>query len=380
MTQIQDWRARPTPKALFKWDAVQHTGVPPGSATNRKAWLTKNTTLTWDSMRGNSVATCQAGIPFATPNERVDFSFYGGWFNIPAAATFRGRLANIDQQYFIQGETFQLEGMLALTSGNLGINKGFYYNGGSAEQTADLMSRIPSTYQKIPILTDADIIIHILEAYNIKPETTNHSIEASSIEVARVDPIYLPSTQSGLSLIQALDAFTHWRTFDGPGGAVYRRQVYGAADGTPIDTLLQGRDILDVQRSLSFRPRNRVKVTGAFNESLADYVFAYTPVNEVDVLDSPWIHDPPGILLHEINSEYIETVPMAQLIADQWYPVVRVPFEEYSVEIPICTDIMPGDLYIVDCHLITGPAYVVAHTMNFGNRRSTLTMRITVTV
>ncbi len=313
--------------------------------------------------------------PFGLSDTRHTCALYQGWQGSQDLLMF-GEVVQTAQGYWTPQDVFSVGGYLRRTNEALGEWIAFYNTAGDA---VDLLDQIPDGYQVVPITTDADIIIFILEKYGIKPgnpdtPNINHSIEASPWAPATLVPIFWDADTPGWSIIQKLDSAVPWRTFDGRTGAVYRRQVYGTVPAGVRHTFVQGVDILDLQISKEYEPFNQVIVEGATNETTGEVVTGISPAGVP--APSPYIQTPPGVRTYSLRNDWIETQTDAELLADLWLAIVQEPTKEVTLTTFACADFDVGDGLGVVSDRFTSNAFVTGHTVQGGPvPTSTFTLR-----
>lgn len=341
-----------------------------------------NWTVTHDAEQAFATASLEILVPLELSEGRHVVEHYSGW-NGMSDLDFRGEIAVISSTYYQRRDSLTLAGFLRRTEAGLDIAKAFYYSGGTTEETQALLDQIGLDYQAVPILNDADIIIHILETYGITPASgINHSIEVSpwggpagNPSPAMLTPIFWDRGVPGWQIIQELDKDTTYRTFDGRTGAIYRRAISGTVPQSVKHTFIQGVDILEgFQITRDFNVYNQVIVRGAQIESTGEQVEGVSPIGGPQ--PSPYIPNPPGTRTDEsINSTYIETVEDAQYMADVRLGVLKQPLQDFSFPIFGCPDYDVGDALGIESDLLSTPAFAVAHTISGNPFRSTFRLR-----
>lgn len=330
-----------------------------------------------DSETAFAAATLSVLRPFTLPEGRHTIRIYAGWAGAgDLPLVFSGEIVATEARFFRREDTLTCGGYLKRTEAGIDVAKAFYYSGGTEEDTALLLAQIDLGFQAVPILTDADIIIHILETYGITPETTNHSIEASSWIPARLTPIYWEPGTPGYQLIKQIDDNTTFRTFDRRDGAVGRRQTLGTVPASVRHTFAEGVDILDLQVSKGYSVFNQVIVRGAANETTGEQVEGVAPIG--GPVPSPYIPSPPGVRTDEtINSPYIETVEDAEALADVRLGLLKQPLQTFALTTFGCGDLDIGDALGVDAPRVdlTTNAFATAHALSGQPFRSQLTLR-----
>ncbi|HSH82742.1 MAG TPA: hypothetical protein VLA19_29775, partial [Herpetosiphonaceae bacterium] len=212
------------------------------------------------------------------------------------------------------------------------------------------------------------------------------SIEASTWQPAKLLPILWDVGQPGWSIIQELDKCSpNSRTFEGRTGAVYRRQVFGTVPSRVRHIFAQGLDILDFEKSIEYSVWNKVIVRGAQIESLAqtdveedieDQVIGISPVGAP--VPSPFIPTPPGVRVDEsIYSDYIETVPDAQMIADNLLGRLKQPLLQGTLATFGLPDMSTGDAIGISVpnRSFATNAFIVGHSINGQPLRSSFRWR-----
>lgn len=337
------------------------------------SYFSADWSATHDAQAAFAVASLTARSGFMLDAGRHTLRIYAGWFG-QNDLVFSGEIVTTAESYFPQTTRLTAGGYLKRLESGIDVAKAFYYAGGSAGEQQALLDQIGSDYQAVPILTDADLIIHVLESYGITPETTNHSIEASAWIAARLAPIFWESGQPGWSLIQEIDGITTHRTYDGRTGAVYRRQVLGTVPTNYRHAFTQGVDILGLSLERDFRIFNQCIVRGAMVESTGEQVEGISPVG--GPAPSPYIPSPPGVRTDEtITSSYIETFEDAQLLADQRLGLIKQPLQTFTLETWGCADIDVGDALRVETDRLETNAFTIGHTITGNPHRSSLTLR-----
>lgn len=337
------------------------------------AYFAADWSTTHDVQAAFAVASLTARSGFMLDAGSHTVRIYAGWFG-QNDLVFSGEIVTTAESYFPQTTTLTAGGYLKRLDTGIDVAKAFYYAGGSADDTQALLDQIGSDYQAVPILTDADLIIHVLETYGITPQSTNHSIEASSWVPARIAPIVWETGQPGWSIIQEIDNNTTHRTYDGRTGAVYRRQVLSTVPTSTRHTFQQGADILNLELQRDFRVYNQCIVRGAMIESTGEQVEGISPVG--GPAPSPYIPAQPGVRTDEtINSAYIETIADAQLLADIRLGLIKQPLQTFALTTFGCADIDVGDALRVETDRLQTNAFVIGHTITGDPHRSTLTLR-----
>ena len=159
---------------------------------------------------------------------------------------------------------------------------------------------------------DNDIIINLLEASGI----ALHNIPASEWDMGTwvlgtIQDVVLRPGQTPWSLIQEIDDLSGMATFSGPNGAVYRRPITGAVGHGAVWEFVQGVDILEIRR-------RRTSIDGAANSVLVKGL----TYNDVEIIgeasaDNPYIPNPPGTILLDIQSDLVEDAPRATSVAQR---------------------------------------------------------------
>jgi hypothetical protein len=119
-------------------------------------------------------------VPFTVGQGFHVIEYRSGWKQ-PFATAFRGEIVARGRQYYQQHDTVQGAGVLRRTEAGIDTQMAFYNTDQDAAGVAAVLALIPAGYLPIPIVTDADIIIKIIEIYGITPETWNHQIHASEL-------------------------------------------------------------------------------------------------------------------------------------------------------------------------------------------------------
>ncbi len=317
--------------------------------------------------------------PFELSDTRHTCALFQGWQGTQDLLMF-GEVVSTAQSYYVPQDTFSIAGYLRRTNEPLGEYIAFHNTTGIQ---ADLLDQTPVGYQVVPITTDADIIIFILEKYGIRPgnpdsPNINHSIEASPWKPAVISPIFWDADVPGYQIISKIDSAVPWRTFDRRAGDVGRRQVYGTVPSGVKHTFRQGVDILDLQITKEYAPYNQVIIEGAtLLTPLADgdqTVIGVSPVGTP--APSPFIQQPPGVRTYTIRNDYIETVPDAEMLADLWLAVVQEPVQEIRLTTLAAADFDVGDAFGVVSDRFTSNCFAISHSAAGGQvPTSTFTLR-----
>lgn len=291
---------------------------------------------------------------------------------------FKGEVVGRGQRYYRHTEVLTAGGALKRLEEGLDQARAFYWSG-----APELAATIPADFLAVPIDTDGDIIIHILECYGITPATWNHRIEASGHPRARLAPILWEAGQPGWSIVAELDRISNYRTFDGRTGAVYRRQVQGKVPSRVKHTFVEGLDILDLTPDTTYTVFNQVVITGgelpadpAFPEVDQGVVIAVLPANPAP---SVWIPNPPGVRTdRSISSDYIETIDDANATALEQLAIVAQPLMTLPLTTFGLSDYDVGDALAVssptlDLDGVT--AFVSRHALRGDPYRSVLDLR-----
>lgn len=321
------------------------------------------------------------GQPYTFTEGRHRIDAYAGWIGrdnpsvrANSALFFVGEISAKQDTYFVPGTRVQAGGFLKRLEEPIGMAIAFYYDGGTADETQALLDQVPLDSEAYPIKTDADIIIKLLELHGITPQTTNHHIEASPLQVARLVPIFVEPTQSFYSIIQKLDeASPNHRTFDDRNGAVTRKPIFGSVPSGVRATFTEN-DILDLDVSIEYQVYNQVIVEGATNETEDDVVTGISPVG--DASPSPYIPSPPGTRTSTLRNDYIETVDEAQRVADDLLGRLKQPLQTATLTVLGCPDLYVGDGVRVESSRWTSNAFIVAHTLAEQGDRLISTLRL----
>lgn len=341
--------------------------------------------VTRDSEAAFASCSVPVLVPFSLSSGRHTIALYSGWQYDTSQPVFVGEVTNQSDTFYPRRATLQAGGYLRRLEAGLDVAKAFYYDGGTAAETAALLLLIPLFAQAVPISTDAALIVHILETYGITPATSGHSIEASWWIPAKLEPIVWDVGQSGWSIIQEIDRIADYRTADGRLGQVLRRRLYGQVPSGVRHTFQQGIDILDLQASTAFEVYNQVKVLGALDPSLAvsdpdnAQVVGIAPTGAP--VPSSYIPSPPGVRTDtEISSNYIETFVDADAIAARRLTRLQEPLQAMTLMTFGCPELDIGDgIGIVATALgISTTGFVVAHTISGQPLRSQLSIRASV--
>lgn len=330
-----------------------------------------------DSETAFAAATLPVLRPFPLADGRHTTRLYAGWAGAgDLPLVFSGEITATDARYFRREDSFTCGGYLKRTEVGLDLNVAFYYSGGSADDVQALLDQIDLGFQAVPVESDADIIVFILERYGITPETINYRIEASAWTPAKLSPIYWEAGTPGYQLIKQIDEITTFRTFDRRDGAIGRRQLLGTVPSNVRHQFIEGEDILDLQMGKSFSVYNQVIVRGAANESTGEQVEGISPID--GPVPSPYIPDPPGVRTDEsINSPLIETVEDAELLADIRLGFLQEPLQTFTLTTFGCSDLDVGDavgVYAPSMSIMTN-AFVVSHTLTGQPSRSQFVLR-----
>jgi hypothetical protein len=200
---------------------------------------------------------------------------------------------------------------------------------------------------------------------------------------------------AGWEIISKLDTATTFRTFDGPSGAVYRRQSLGQVPPGVRHTFTAGTDILDLELHTTYEVFNQVIVTGHDIPTLA--VAPGTPTdgttNPDDPLkqmvmgiaprgtpvSSPYIPDPPRVRTNrDIQVEYIEYADDANALADILLGYLRTPITEIAMTTFGCPDVNVGDAIAITApavNLANAAGWVITHELHQNPLRSTMKIR-----
>jgi hypothetical protein len=289
-----------------------------------------------------------------------------------------GEIVNAAETYYPHMSTLTAGGYLKRTDVGLDVQIGYYYGGGTSGETAAVIAKIPAGYEQIPIATDADLIINIVEHYGITPGTTGHHIEASDWIPAKLTPIVWDIGTSGWRIIQELDAIADYATSDGRLGQVLRKQIFGTVPAGVRHTFNQGVDILDLHLTTLSEVYNQVKVTGASDPSDPDKaaIVGIAPAGTPPA--SPLIPDPPGVRTDAgLSSSYIETAADATSIAARRLARLYQPLQEITLTTLGCADLDIDDGVAVHADVLglSTNAFVVTHTIGGDPFQSTLTLR-----
>lgn len=345
---------------------------------NRSAAFGNGWSVTHDAMAAYASASLPVIEPFALAGGRHTIAVYAGWGGDTSQPVFVGEVTNRTDTYYPHGSTLTAGGYLKRTDVGLDVQIGYYYSGGTSGETAAVIALIPAGYEQIPIATDADLIVNIIEHYGITPATTGHHIEASSFIPAKLNPIIWDIGTSGWRIIQQLDAIADYATSDGRLGQVLRKQVFGSVPAATRHTFVQGVDILDLGLSTAYEVYNQVKVTGgaipgdATNAPVIGIAPSGTPPA------SPYIPDPPGVRTDDgLSSDFIETVADAQTIAARRLARLSQPLQEITLTTLGCADLDIDDGIRVDAPVLslTTNAFIITHTIGGSPFQSVLKLR-----
>lgn len=353
------------------------------NGVDRTRHFAGNWSCTHDAEQSFATGSLTVLQPFQLDDGQNIVELYAGW-NGRSDLVLRGEIAALGSALFQRRDNITLAGFLRRTEAGLDVAKAFYYAGGSSEDQQLLLDQIGSDYQAVPIMNDAEIIVHILESYGITPGSglnINHSIEASpwggedgSPSPAMLAPIFWDRGTPGWRIIQELDRCTTYRTFDGRTGAIYRRPILGTVPVGAKHTFIQAVDILSLELTRDFNVYNQVIVRGAQIESTGEQVEGISPIGGPQ--PSPYIPNPPGTRTDEsINSQYIETIPDAEQLADVRLGILKQPLQDFDLMTFGCADFDVGDALGVESDILSAPAFAVAHTLRGAPFRSQFRLR-----
>lgn len=345
---------------------------------NRTSAFGQGWTVTHDAEAAFASASLPVIEPFTLSSGHHTIAVYAGWQGDTSQPVFVGEIVNAAETYYPHLSTLTAGGYLKRTDVGLDVQIGYYYGGGTSGETAAVIAKIPAGYEQIPIATDADLIINIVEHYGITPSSTGHHIEASDWIPAKLTPILWDIGTSGWRIIQELDAIADYATSDGRLGQVLRKQVFGTVPASVRHTFSQGVDILDLRLSTAYEAHNQVKVTGASDPSDPDLapIVGIAPAGAP--FPSPYIPDPPGVRTDEsLSSPYIETAADATSIADRRLSRLYQPLQEITLTTLGCADLDIDDGVAVHADVLglSTNAFIVTHQIGGDPFRSTLTLR-----
>lgn len=359
-------------------------------------------TTTHDADASFASASFEVLVPFSLPEGFHVIDYRAGWKK-PYATAFKGEIVQRGRTYYKQHDTLQAAGVLRRTQVGLDVQMGFYNTDQDPARVAACLALIPAGYEAIPIVTDADIIIKIIETYGITPSTWNHQIHASELfdrdgtpyqwKPAQILPILWEPGRAGWEIISKLDKATAFRTFDGPAGAVYRRQTLGLVPAGVRATFHQGTEILDLSLVTTFDVYNQVVVTGHDLASLTalgvpptdtanpadpggDMVTGISPNGSP--WDSPYIPDPPRVRTNrDISVEYLEFYADADAIADIMLGFLQDPYDDISLTTFGCPDFNVGDAIRITSAVLEldVKGWIVTHTLSQSPLRSVMQIR-----
>lgn len=329
-----------------------------------------------DAMVAFATGTFPVEVPFELAIGKHIIELYEGWQNDFHLA-FKGEIIQRGKAFWRRTDTLEAAGVLRRTQVGLNAAKAFYNVGGDE---SDLLDQIPDGYTPIPISTDADIIVHILESYGILPGAWGHSIEADyTWSPALLSPILWDADTAGWPIIERLDRQVY-RTFDSRIGAVFRRLVIGQIPSGVRYTFTDGIDILDVGTTTVYEPYNQVVVRGAQIPSMIGVIDAQP--DELQVLGyaptgtpepSPYIDDPPGIRSYPYDNPYIETVPDAELLASRLLGFLQEPAKETPLTALACPDFDVANGLGLDSDILGEDfdAFIITHARSGGQLKPT---------
>lgn len=262
---------------------------------------------------GTRQATAQAQLTLNTavasvgPGDTVE---YRAGYNGRLSTIFVGEVQAEGVKYYPNQVDINCVGILDRTTRELGEPPLTGTEDVDADGNPIPLLRWPKSSTDTATYTDGQIITDILALYGI----TNVDIADAGIVLSSPDYVALYRTQTGISMIQEIDLYTGYRTFDGPDGKVYRRVFSGKPSASASLVLLEGRDLLDASRNLSSdQIINRVTITGRQTELLTPTATIQAPSRVNPRTGKPYIADPPKYRASNRRTDLLQT---EQLCAD----------------------------------------------------------------